>query len=246
MSEKLSKEKILEIAAKLLNVSEQRGATSNEALVAMETLQKMLQKHGLSMLEIEKHKLKEQGFGIVKEEQGSVYSNIPDYMLYLAQVVAKGFDCRMIHGRRAGKGLYIFVGTEMDAALALYLFNRTSDELYEWASKDAKERRLQGAQIAQFRKCFIAAAAQVIGDRLEAAKVKNVSENSNVGTMIVLKRDLVGEWINNNMHVKKGDPLNLQSGAGTEEGMRAGTKIDLTMHGLKGSKTKSSFPKLGG
>jgi hypothetical protein len=245
--EKLSREKILDIVGKLMSKTEERGATPAEAAAAMEAAMKMLNKHGLSMMDVESLTLKKEvKLNVTQETYDSVYTNIPDYISRLCMKIAKAFDCQFILGYApSGKGRYIFVGEELDSAVALYLSMRTADELYEWAGRDGRALGYKGAALSRFRKEFFTGAIDEIQVRLEAMRKSEAAQSQSLGALIIIKKDVVDEWLKVNIpDLKKGKALAIKVGRGTTYGRDAGKQIDLSMSGIKGRSTPS--PRIGG
>lgn len=235
--EKMTKEKALELAAKLMSRTTDRGATPAEEAAAMEMLQSILAKHDLSMLDVKKEDLKRQGYGVVKDDYISSWKDVPDYAIILSLRICEAFDVKLIRGkemtRNGIKTLMQFIGQEVDAAIAKYLWVRCCDELYEMAGRDGRREGWSGSRLTTYRANYICAAAAVIGERLTASRKKQVVQDPRAGALIELKGGLIRDFIRETFPHLKTSSVNHSAGVGSESGMRAGSKIDLSTGGIE-------------
>lgn len=253
MAETMDRATLLDTIKKLLDKQVTKGATPAEAASAAAMAAKLCAKHGLSMLEVEKHKLKESGFGCVKESHESFYKELPAWARLLCGEVARAFDCTLFYdwmpvgqfdayGRTGFKRLIHFMGVEVDAVIARYLYVRLENELYEMATEAAKKSGYRGAQVTRYRNNFIQAAAMEIGKRLRDLRAELKRTEPKFGAMILVKQDLVKTFYDEQFppEIRKSMPsINISTGAGTREGVMAGRNIDLAMNRVGGQSSSN-------
>lgn len=237
MPEKMDCTKILELAARLMNVTTERGASPTEAAVAMETLRSMLDKYQLSMLDVSAAERKK-GWKVQEEHFYSDYENLPSYYKHLVHLISTSFDVKLVFGKEQHKGkrrqkIYFF-GQELDCVVSSYLYHRTADELWNWSARDAKASACRCD--SNFRANYIFAAAEQIGKRLRESREKEkVVVGSKVGALMVIKQEMIRDFISERFPqgLQKGRGYSISSGAGTLEGRERGSKMDLNTRGVE-------------
>ncbi len=130
----MNKEEVLNKIKKMLKLATNKGATENEAYVAMQQAQNLAIKYGLSLGNISLEEEKPQQENITKEYiMDFTYSNI--YNRTLLNIIAKNFRCEILvtHGDGYVRG--VFVGTETDVAIA----KEVVLSAYRFMEKRAKE-----------------------------------------------------------------------------------------------------------
>lgn len=227
--EKLSKEKALEIAKKLFNLSKRAGTPGEEA-AALANLKDLCEKYQLSMLEASTETI-EREYGVVEDRFVSSYTQakFPRWAGQLAKALSIGMDCDFIIAANAiGKAVLIFIGQESDAALAKWFYVRLSDELYAEATRRAKQRHFSTAGRNEFRENFIMGAAFTIRDRLEAERKKRELADPKVGTLVVMKNNLVANYLADKYPELKHRENNWKPGLGLLEGQQYGHQIQIS------------------
>jgi len=112
---RLEQQKIFDKIAKCLRLS--GSANPNEAAAALRQARRLMAKHRITEAELELADIQEAGF-----DTGSAYSP-PFWVLALANLVAKAFDCRVILARRFGcRPEYRFIGMGPSPEVATYTF----------------------------------------------------------------------------------------------------------------------------
>lgn len=252
MAETMDRATLLDTIKKLLNVQVTKGATTAEAASAAAAAQRMCAKHGIAMMEVEKHRLKEAGLGVVDEEQESFYKNLPDWAGLLVVQIANAFDCKLVLGKkpigkfdaykRTGfKCVIHFIGVEVDAVIARYLYVRLENELYAMATESARREGYRGAQVNTYRKNFIQAAALEIGRRLREQREELKKTEQKMGALIIFKGELVKQFVHEKYGntLTKGKRLRHSTGMGTNAGREAGQNVDLQLNRLDGQSRSS-------
>ena len=133
----MNKEEVINKIKKMLRLATNKGATENEAYVAMQQAQKLAIQHGLPLGNISLSEEKPQQESITKEYiMDFTYSNI--YNRTLLSIIAKNFRCEILvlHGAHYVRG--VFVGTETDVAIA----KEVAISAYHFMEKRAKEHSM--------------------------------------------------------------------------------------------------------
>lgn len=237
MAERLNKDKILELAARLMNVTVERGASPNEQAIAMESLRAILDKHDLEMVDVTEAQRKKD-FKVGEETFFSEYSSLPGYYQNLLTKIAKAFSVEIVLGKGFHQGkvrqkIY-FIGQELDCIIAKYLYQRTADELWRWTAIDA---RSSGQRVTNtFRANYIFAAADVIGKRLSETREKEKVAQPKLGALIVIKNEMITSYKHERFpNLRPGRAYRITAGEGSNEGKVRGGKLDLNTRGVEGS-----------
>lgn len=130
----MTRDEVLNKIKKMLRLATNKGATENEAYVAMQQAQKLAIQHGLSLGDISLEDGKPKEENITKEYiMDFTFSNV--YNNELIYIVARNFRCEVLvaHGDRVVRG--VFVGTETDVAIA----KEVVVSAYKFMEKRAKE-----------------------------------------------------------------------------------------------------------
>ncbi len=192
-------EKVIELIRKLQAVQVSRGATPAEAARAAMHAQRLLEKHQLSLLDIEANTFDED---LTTEElplPGQVRWN---WFFDLANAVCYPLDCQYIISRRYDRQdrkrhlTLKFVGYDSDAKVARYLFTYLSRVLQAMADRDGRAADRRGAALVGYRKAFMSGAAAVIYERLMEQKLARQQE-SNSRALVLVKQPKVDEFFSN-------------------------------------------------
>lgn len=248
-TEKLDKDKVIAMIEKILRKTTANGCTEAEEASAMAVAQSMLRKYGLSMLDIERSKLEEAGFGVKQDPFDSVYQNLPPWAKLLALHMAEAFDVKLVLSsmwddkQKKVRARLLFIGQEADTAVAKYFYVRLADELYAKASQKGISRGHRGKDLTSYRIEFIQAASYEIKKRLleinkENSKKRSDEENRREGAMIELKSGLIEDYVANLFPDLRHTTINTRHGAGTRDGVLEGRTIDLEMNRVPGQVEK--------
>ena len=107
-------EKIIEKIKKLLNMTQENGASENEAIVAALRAQKLMAEYNINVADIE---TSDDSTTIV--EESFVCGKNNKWKVRLAAIIAKNFRCRVYF---IDKSKVVFYGYESDAKIALDVF----------------------------------------------------------------------------------------------------------------------------
>ncbi len=140
----MTREEVLIKIQKMLRLATNKGATENEAYVAMQQAQKLAIQYGLSLgaVSLEEDKPKEEK--IVKEYiMNFTYSNL--YNNKLIRIVARNFRCEVLvnHGNKVVRG--VFVGAETDVAIA----KEVVVSAYKFMENQAKKHSVGNAWLSK-------------------------------------------------------------------------------------------------
>lgn len=231
MEEQLTRERVLELAAKFLNMTVERGASPTEAANAAAMLQSLLHRHQLSMVDITDAERK-RTCPVTTEEFVSAWREIPDYAKILCRRICDAFEVTCIYGNTYKGMKQTFVGQEIDAAVAKYMYLRICDELLALAYKKGKGKGLGRTALTDYRASFICAAADEIGERLRQERAKDEKAEPKMGALIVIKQEMVKNHIAEMFPDLKYTTSKYTSGYGSRDGAEAGRNIDLSMRGI--------------
>lgn len=146
MEKKQVDQRFLEKIQKLLQVTEDRGASPTEAATAARHVEALLRKHNLEMADLQLEEL-QAGEGLGTEwARASVnplgnqpQKSLPDWAGILAVAVAELFDCHARQDRLPVIGIVIrFFGYKTDVVIAKWMFEYLCKEIVRW-SKNVPE-----------------------------------------------------------------------------------------------------------
>lgn len=231
MAEQLTRERVLELAAKFLNMTEEKGASPTEAANAAAMLQSLLHRHQISMVDITEAERK-RTCPVTTEEFVSAWKDIPDYASILCGQICQAFEVTCIYTQQRKGMKMTFVGQELDAAVAKYMYLRICDELLDMVARKGKLKGLTRSSLTDYRKAFICAAAMEIGERLKLERAKEEKAEPKMGALMVIKQEMVKDYISEMFPKLKNTPVRFSSGYGSNDGREAGRNIDLGMRGI--------------
>ncbi len=175
--------RVLKILKRLLRVTLANGAAPAEAEVATAAARRLLDKHGLTIEQVEL--LRDDPSAVVEESVDSNYRRQPNWYTGLAAAIADGFDCKS-YGTLEGP--VTFCGLASDCAVAAYLFRVLSRELPKAATLAAGRHCV--FNVRRFKSDFLLGAVHRIGDRLEQSTKRPDRQG-----LIVLKQELINQHI---------------------------------------------------
>jgi hypothetical protein len=186
----VDKTKILNLIAKLRNVTFEKGANPNEVAMAAERAQALLQEHQLTVFDVENRKIDED---LVERVYETGKRRLAKWVVTLASNIANPNGCELV--LFPGSGKISFLGYASDVEVVEYLFITLSRVLKNLAQSAYRERRLKRFEAFHFTNQFITAAAWVIGRRLhESAEHRQVS-NSTCNALAIVKDKTVSEFM---------------------------------------------------
>jgi len=222
---------ILERIQKLLYMTVERGCAPSEAAHAAAKVQELLQKHSLSLFDVQ---AKTYGEAVCPEERDLPFARIPAWVWRLASAVARGSDCDYIVAETTVAGKKInrlrFIGHKSDAQVAAYLYDTLSRRLWEMSAAEGRRHGRTGAPLAKFRWDFMSAAAQEINSRLHREREAFKLSTATAGAMVVVKSGAVQAWMEKAYpdikRVSRNGPAQLDDHA-IQAGVQAGRSIDI-------------------
>lgn len=140
----MTREEVLSKIQKMLRLATNKGATENEAYVAMQQAQKLAIQYGLSLGDISVEEDKPKQEKIIEDYiEKFTFSNV--YNKKLIYIVARNFRCEVLvsHGDRLVRG--VFVGSETNVAIA----KEVVISAYCFMEKKAKEHSVGDAWLSK-------------------------------------------------------------------------------------------------
>lgn len=190
----MTREEVLSKIQKMLRLATNKGATENEAYIAMQQAQKLAIQYGLSIGEISIEDEKPQQEKIVKDYiKDFTYSNA--YNQKLIYIVANNFRCEVLvsHGSRFARA--VFVGSETDVAIA----KEVVVSAYRFMEKQAKNYSVSVAWLSKkymnsYRLGFLEGLQSKYKDNLSKLKEEypeTIKQDSEYGLVVVKPESLV-------------------------------------------------------
>jgi hypothetical protein len=222
----------------MLNMTVENGCTPAEAAHAAAKAQEFMQKHSISMFDVES---KTYGETVTCDDFELPGTRIPAWSWEMARAVCVGTDCDyyVTWKMRAAKKMPLirFVGHTSDCKVATYLYATISSRLWKMSATEGRWHERSGAQLAKFRWDFMLGAAREIGSRLrnEKASMQQQAQASGAGAMVVVKDAAVKGWLTKHVPDLKTRTVGRareRDGEALLAGMRAGHNIDIR-HGIE-------------
>ena len=153
-------EYVKELLRKLLVRREDRGATPAEAAQAIELASKLMKKYGLAVGDVADTP--------TRDESVQLQTKRPKHWVRaLVVILADHFRCEAVQREHWRGVVFTFRGPEHLAAVACWLFRAVANELYNSATRSARQAGCRGAKIEQYRCSFLQAAIWSIDNRLD-------------------------------------------------------------------------------
>lgn len=190
----MTREEVLNKIQKMLRLATNKGATENEAYVAMQQAQKLAIQYGLSLGEISLEEDKPKQEKIIKDYiMDFTYSN--PYNRRLIYIVADNFRCEVLvgHGDRFVRA--VFVGSETDVAIA----KEVVVSAYRFMEKQAKKHSVGDVWLSKkymnsYRLGFLEGLQSKYKDNLSKLKEEYpyaIQQNAEYGLVVVKPESLV-------------------------------------------------------
>jgi Protein of unknown function (DUF2786) len=239
---RMENDRTIDLIRKLREVRFDRGATPAEAEAAAAHVQRLLQTHNLTLVDVDAKRFDEK---IQVESRDRRQRRLDEWVVRLASEIALGVDCRTFFGRIYCSGLFFgyqvaFIGHKSDAAVAGFLWDSLSNLLWELGTSSGRTRGESRAGLIQYRNTFICAAAGEIGRRLRKEKEAAMPDQKTGMALIHIKSAAIKEFIERDSELSQSTNMRPSSAefryAAVQEGREAG-KISATVAPL-------SFPTL--
>lgn len=193
-------ESVMATLRKLAEMRVDRGCTPAEAALAASHLERLLEKHQLSMFDVKSGQYNEQ---VTEDQLRMGLKLVPQWAYSLARAVSKPHDCEYFSLKHYGGGVtadgrgeivdvsITFVGHKSDVIVCQHLFTTLSRLLVGMADRDGKQIGRRGTHLFQFRKQYLVAAATEIFNRLWAERnaARAEQETKSASTALVVVKD---------------------------------------------------------
>jgi len=223
------------------------GCTPAEAAHAAAKAQEFMQRHSLSLFDVES---KTYGETVTSADFELPGVRVPQWSWRMAHAVCQASDCDFYltwtfrGGKRVNK--MRFIGHTSDCQVASYLYDTLSKRLWAMSAEDARANGRTGAKLAKFRWDFMFGAADAIYQRLvrEQKEFAQTAQQSSAGAMVVVKKGAVKEWIAKNAPNLTTHRSNRNDNeydyAALHAGAAAGRSIDIRQGIAKGAEQVSA------
>lgn len=223
----MANNQIQEKLRKLIEHQKSASAIGNlfEAMAFADKIQELLDKHNLSMSDID--------MTAQDETMGRENTKISlrfTWRMFLLQSIAETNGCRLFVDR---KKFAVIVGTEDDRRIVTALFDYFADLGDSLLTVYRKEHRANVGTIGNdFNKSFLHGFQLKLGERLRQQH-RMAMENAQTSTALVFignKLAKVDAFVNSNIHFGEGKTIKMRVGDwnGYNAGVRAGNSVALT------------------
>lgn len=134
----MTHEDVISKIQNLFNITEQNGASKNEAIAAALMAQRLISKYDVKEDEL----FVQESYEVVEVSSEPVYRK---FKYTLATIVAENYRCRVWVDRKGRKSAAVFMGRKIDANAAALIFNRLYECVNEYANSQSKKYRGMGA-----------------------------------------------------------------------------------------------------
>ena len=223
-----TKEEVLDLVHKLLNMTTERGCTESEAAQAAQRVQSILQQYHLSMAEVSTGEEKTQpGIHIMQDTLNvSTKGHDGPWSFLLLHVLSRNNFCKAVDISGLGKA-YLF-GDEVDVLVVKELHTWVVEQLERictamWREYKGEDRR------PTFRRSFFTAAVHTIGNRLYESQKQFADSSTQCTALVVKSRELVEQHVKEKLETSTRRPSGSNgSVAGLTAGVIAGRMVDLS------------------
>lgn len=224
MTEQVEKS-LLNKIKKLLNMTEARGATPEEAATAAGKAQELLFAHNLSMSQVEAHNVdapKEKMEKAVHNVDGPKVSH--NWKRHMWHRVARYNFCAVITEGASKTGLYV-IGKPSNVEVFVYMARTIGDQIH--AMGQASLREMTYGQRAFYQSFCVGAVATVV-DRLAATQRAQAAATSSCTALVVQSQGEVQKAVEGFFpRLRMGRAIKSGRPDGYEAGRAAGHKVSL-------------------
>lgn len=173
------KEKVLEKIQKLLDAQGDGAVNETEIANANLLMKKLLAKYDIEIGMLDQIKRKK---ALVTELTYDTKNYRPKaWSIWLGNSIAKFYDCKLLHGR----GLFYFIGFEVDAKVAMNMFDYLYWNIFETAQANSKLKTwLDGREKAAETNDFCLGAENAISRRLLKMKAELNADNETTALVV--------------------------------------------------------------
>lgn len=133
----MTHEDVISKIQNLFNITEQNGASKNEAISAALMAQRLIAKYDIKEDEL----FVQESYEVVEVESEPVYRK---FKIQLATIIAQNYRCRVWIKPEGRKSSAVFVGRSIDANAAALIYNRLYECVNEYANSESIQYRGQG------------------------------------------------------------------------------------------------------
>lgn len=236
------RKKIIERVSKLLNMTTDKGASEQEAVVAAEKATALMTEYNINMTEIGLKNSK----SVAQSAESTIFHNnwkLGDHEI--ARPIARLCDCIYWHQSKTNN--FIFYGLPTDAEYAMFLYEMLSNCIWVGleAYKESEKFRIlaeENNKITLYR-AFIRGMQLRLAERLyEMALEKEHTVKAATGNaLVVLKREVVEKDLKETgieIYDKKRTQRAIKSSDAYSEGQKAGDRVNITTGLNKDNKTQ--------
>jgi len=182
------KESIISKIKKLLALTEDRGATKDEAATAAAKAQQLLLEHNLSLDSVQTVDLEAEE--ILRQDQYLAAERSPYAKPYAALLnnISRYNFCRAVY---LNNGKSALIGKKHNVEVVAYLFTYLSKALEKEA--DQQGRLYTTSRLRSFKSAFVVGAAYEIGERLKQQREQQEKTISNCTALVVREDARVAE-----------------------------------------------------
>jgi len=133
----MTHEDVISKIQNLFNITEQNGASKNEAISAALMAQRLIAKYDVKEDEL----FVQESYEVVEVASEPVYRK---FKIQLATIIAQNYRCRVWIKPEGRKSSAVFVGRSIDANAAALIYNRLYECVNEYANSESIQYRGQG------------------------------------------------------------------------------------------------------
>lgn len=226
-----TREDAIRLIVKLQEIRLERGSTPAEAERAAAHIRRLLEKHQLSLLDVDGKKYNEDLDTEVVDLPGQVQQT---WFHDLGSAVSRPLDCEYLCNTRwddatcKRRVTISFVGYLSDVKVARYLFGFLSRTLGEIAERDGRRAGRYGASLLSYRKQFLSAAARTIERRLWTEKQASQAADPGCRALVTVKAPAVTKYFAEQFQKAKTIKTpKLTDAQAVADGIRAGKSVNI-------------------
>src|SRR5258708_4646130 len=164
-----TREQVIDLLAKLKDITFERGATLEESKVAAAHVERLLREHNLTAFDVETQTFDED---VVEENLDTDETRLHTWIVKLSSRIGDALNCKVYFRKFYVSGSkptvrITFIGHEADASVANFLYGKLSVQLYAMATMKGREAGRTSHGLTAYRQIFIVNAPFEIGERLK-------------------------------------------------------------------------------
>ena len=231
---------------KLLNMTEARGATPEEAATAAAKAQALLFEHNLTMAQVESVQGKPIGEDIDKHIYDMVHGKDQSmaWRKVLLHIVTRYNFCRCIASVDGLDRRTAIIGKKSNVDVAIYIYENTQRQIHDMAKE---YQRLQTQNKSMFYTSFCAGACTTIKDRLKALQEQQMAANPQSNALVVVSHQQLSAVVQKHFpRLSQGKGVKVNRADGFELGKREGHRVSLNKGLTSTSSPTGAIRQIGG